>query len=64
MKNDDIIYSLTIEDIQIVANQELGRDLTSDEIEKIKDTVAEKLLWYHAIADSIIEKLDSVEISH
>jgi hypothetical protein len=64
MKNDNIIYSLTIEDIQIVANHELGRDLTSNEIEKIKDTVAEKLLWYDAIADSIIEKLDPVEISH
>jgi len=29
-------YSLSVEDIQNVANQELGRDLSSNEIEKNK----------------------------
>jgi hypothetical protein len=35
---NDIIYSLNIEDIQTVAVQEIDRELTEDEIEKIKDS--------------------------
>lgn len=53
MKNKKIIYSLNQEDIQIVSLQELGRNLSSEEIEKIKDSIAEKINWYDAIADSI-----------
>ncbi|MBV6442305.1 MAG: hypothetical protein DYG98_18980 [Haliscomenobacteraceae bacterium CHB4] len=57
MKNS-IIYLLTVEDIQNVANQELGRNLTSDEIEKIKDVIAEKIKWFDVIAEAINEKID------
>jgi hypothetical protein len=56
---DVIIYSLTIEDIQTVANEEIGRDLSSEEIEKILEPIAEKINWYDAIADSINEE-DSI----
>lgn len=59
MKKSEIIYVLTIEDVQNVANQEIGRNLSLDEIEKIKDVIAERILWYDAIADSINEKIDS-----
>ena len=58
MKNNKIIYSLTVEDIQTVANQEIERNLSSEEIEKIIETIAEKINWYGAIADSINEKFD------
>ena len=34
MKNNKIIYSLNVEDIQTVANQELDRDLKSEYILK------------------------------
>ena len=57
MKNKKIIYSLTVEDIQTVAAQELERNLSSDEVEKIIETIAEKVNWYDAIADSIYEKM-------
>jgi len=57
MKNNSIVYSLTIEDIQTVANEELGRDLSSQEIENVKDTIAEKINWFDAISDSINEKI-------
>lgn len=53
MKNNQIIYSLTIEDIQTVANKEIERNLSPDEIENIKEVIAEKINWYDAIADSI-----------
>lgn len=56
MKNETI-YILSKADIQNVAQQEIGRDLTSDEVKKIKDSIAEKINWYEAIAISISEKL-------
>lgn len=60
MKTNKITYSLNIEDIQTVSNQELGRDLSIEEIEKIKDAIAEKINWYDAIANTIEEKIGSV----
>ena len=59
MKNDEIVYTLNIEDVQIVANEELGRDLLPDEIGKITDSIGEKINWYNAIADSISENFES-----
>lgn len=52
---NDIIYSLSIEDVQLVATQELDRELTNDEIKRIIDLISEKINWYDAIADSIGE---------
>ena len=57
MKNETI-YVLVKEDIQNVAHQEIGRDLTSDEIQKIKDSIADKIDWYDAIADTINETIN------
>ena len=54
---NDIFYSLCIEDIQTVAIEEFDRKLTEDEIEKIKDLIGEKINWYDAILNSIIEKI-------
>jgi hypothetical protein len=55
--NNEIVYSLNIEDIQTVATQEIERELTDDEIEKIKDLIAEKISWYDAIAAAIDEMI-------
>mgnify|MGYP001411059517 CR=1 FL=1 len=55
---NDIIYSLNIEDIQTVAIQEMDRELTDDEIEKVKDLIGGKINWYDAILNSIIEEVD------
>jgi uncharacterized protein YcfL len=60
MKNNTIIYSLNIEDVQTVAIQELDRSLSIKEIEKIKATIAEQINWYDAIAYSINEKLENL----
>lgn len=54
MKNK-IIYSLTTEDIQMVANEEIGRNLSAEEIEKLIEPIAGKVNWYDAIIDSIDE---------
>jgi len=61
MKTNKVIYSLDIGDIQEVSNQELGRELSPDEIEKVIEPIAEKIEWYDAIADAIAENITSEE---
>lgn len=57
-----IIYSLNEDDVQTVALQEVERNLSSQEIEKIKTLIAEKINWYDAIAEAINEKINTVSV--
>ncbi len=57
-----IIYSLNEEDIQTVALEEIERNLTSKEIEDIKDLIAENIKWYDAIAAAINKKIKTAPI--
>lgn len=59
INKNEIIYSINIEDIQKVATSVLERELTNNEINKIKDLIGEKIYWYDAIADTINEFLDN-----
>ena len=52
-----IIYQLTTEDVQHVAEEQFGRKLTSREIEKLADQVAENISWYDAIEEAIKDTL-------
>lgn len=61
MKNQ-IIYKITVADIQTVAKENYSRELTSDEIKKISDSIGEKISWYDIIHDAIKEKLEIEEI--
>jgi len=56
-----IVYQLMTEDIQEVAIQELDRELTEEEIQKLIDPIAEKISWYDAIADAINEQFGDTE---
>jgi DNA replicative helicase MCM subunit Mcm2 (Cdc46/Mcm family) len=56
-KRKEVIYSLCIEDIQTVAELEIERELTIEEINNIKDLISEKIDWYEAIANSIAEEI-------
>jgi len=58
---ENIIYQLTTEDVQTVAQEEIERELTPKEIENIKESIAEKIPWYDAISDAITEVLISDE---
>lgn len=61
MYNEDtIIYELTVQDIQTVANQELERNLTNNEIERIIDVIAENISWYEVISSAIEEKINVI----
>lgn len=57
-----VIYSLNEEDIQTVALQEIDRNLSSQEIEELKNFIAEKINWYDAIADAINERINTVSV--
>lgn len=53
-----VIYSLSEEDIQTVALQEIERNLSSNEIKEVKELIAEKIKWYDIIAEAIDEKIN------
>jgi hypothetical protein len=57
MNRNKIIYSLNVENIQTVALEEIGRELTDKEIESIITPIADQINWYDAIATSIHENI-------
>jgi hypothetical protein len=44
-----IIYSINVEDVQNVAEEELGRKLSKKELEIIEDKIGDYIDWYGAI---------------
>ena len=57
---EKIIYSINIEDVQNVAEQELERKLTAKELRLVEDKVGDYINWYEAILNAINE----VKIKH
>lgn len=54
-KKDEVIYYITVSDIQDVAQGKLERELTSEEIKLVADRFVEYLPWYDAISLAIGE---------
>ena len=52
---DRIIYSINVEDLQNVAEQELERELTDEEIRNVEKRLGEYIDWYGAIASTLSE---------
>jgi len=55
---DKTIYKLTVEDVQNVAEDVLNRELTTSEIVKIEEKIAEKIDWYNSIYYAIVENIN------
>lgn len=55
-----IIYSINIEDIQNVAEEELGRKLSKKELKIIEDKIGDYIDWYGAI-DMAMQHLNRSE---
>jgi hypothetical protein len=53
-----MIYWLNVEDVQNVAKDELGRELTSDEIKKIVEPISENIDWTSAISIAIEQHIE------
>lgn len=51
--DEKIIYQITTEDVQNVANAELERELTPDELKIVSDKIGDYINWYDII-DSIL----------
>ncbi len=54
---DKIIYQLTVEDLQNVANEELERDLTESEIKWLEEKIGDYVDFYEAIRNAIIQNI-------
>jgi len=52
-KNDKIIYSINIEDVQNVANEKLNRNLNEDELKLVGNKLGDYIDWFGAISDSV-----------
>lgn len=58
MKSNNIIYSLSIQDLQNVANEELNRELTNKEIKIITEKIGNHIDWYSIISETIHQHLE------
>lgn len=55
---DDIIYSLNMEDVQTVAQEEFGRILSKSEIDIIAEKIGNHIDWYSIILETIHQHLE------
>ena len=53
MKNSRIVYSINIQDIRDVAEQELDRELIDEELKLVEDKIGDYINWYDAIMFAI-----------
>ena len=53
MDREKIIYSINIGDVQNVADQELVRELTEDELKIVEHKLGDYIDWYGSIATAI-----------
>jgi flagellar biosynthesis component FlhA len=56
--NDDIVYELTVSDLQNVSKEILARSLSTQEIATVCDSVGNYIDWFQAIEHAIHERVD------
>jgi hypothetical protein len=56
-RGDEIIYSLSTDDLMVVANETIGRDLNLHEIEYLKSSIDSHINWYDVIENAIKDML-------
>lgn len=54
-----VIYQLVVEDLQNVAQEELDRTLTEEEIKLLEDKIGDYIDWYAAIQSAIWEHIEN-----
>lgn len=63
MRRNKIIYSVNIDDVQSVAEQELDRKLTVDELKIVADKIGDQFDWYGSIAAVLNQYITTPECS-
>jgi hypothetical protein len=53
MNNEQTIYRLQIEDVQNVAREVFGRELTEAELEKVEENLGDYINWFDLIEMTI-----------
>ncbi len=64
MNPETIIYSLNVEDIQTVAMEIMGRELTEAEINIIIEPIGDRMAWFDAIEGAICHCFESEVDNH
>lgn len=57
---DSLIYYITKEELQEIAEQEIDRDMTDDEIEELKMKISEEMIW--VVQESIQSVADFTDL--
>jgi len=55
--DDKVVYKLTVENLQIVAKEEIGRTLTDDEVGVLENVLGDYIAWYDSINAAIQEHI-------
>lgn len=63
MNNNKIIFSRNIEDMQIIALEEIGRELTDAEIMRISAVLGDYINWHDAVSHAILDNVKSDSLS-
>jgi len=53
LRRSRVVYSINVEDIQKSAEELIGRDLKSDEIRLVENTLGDYINWFDAISRAI-----------
>lgn len=53
MQNEEIIYSINVEDLQNVAVEELDRTLSEKELQIVEHQIGKYIPWYDIISEII-----------
>lgn len=56
-----IIYSINIEDVQNVAEQELGRELKEKELKVVEDKIGDYIDWYEIVNMIITNNIAAIQ---
>ncbi|GHT40332.1 hypothetical protein FACS189454_06720 [Planctomycetales bacterium] len=56
-----IFYSVCYKDIQEVAESELGRKLSEEEIKSVEEKISDRIDWYEPISSVLAETFDGSE---
>jgi hypothetical protein len=51
------VYEISLEDLQVVAREILQRELTSDELTAVGNSVGNYIDWFQAIENAINERI-------
>lgn len=62
MNTSKIIYSINIEDIQNVAEEELGRKLNRKELKAVEDKLGDYISWHETISFALNDAVRSQKL--